>query len=268
MNKKIILAATITLLSSNNGYAYTQEVIYNSESDIPKRFYIGVGYGMICPWDSNMDITGLPSYLKDVVPTVINLFKSESQKESTELKVVPNELPYTKGLSHNLKVGYISNSFGRWEIEGMSSLQGINKTAGISHLGSLALMGNLYYDFLNTSKLDLFVGAGLGRAWHYNLIGIGKVVAPNSNWAAHGKAGVSFHLAENIDLVASYTAFTLLNKEAFNFENTVVTKVVDKAKKAMGQGEDAANAETKSETKPKPVTYKTHGPRIELHVKF
>src|SRR5690606_27861828 len=82
---------------------------------------------------------------------------------------------------------------------------------------STAIMGNVYYDFLNSSAFTPYVGVGVGAARLQVDIDVDGSAAGESlslketvnDWtlAAQARAGASFDVTPNIAITADYTYF-------------------------------------------------------------
>ena len=95
-------------------------------------------------------------------------------------------------------IGYQANDFLRMDVTGEWG-SNYNVAPGAT-LSTTAVMGNVYYDWKNSSPITPYVGAGLGYGW-VNRAGLGV----NDSGIALGlNAGVSMDMTTNLALDVGY----------------------------------------------------------------
>lgn len=116
------------------------------------------------------------------------------------------EFGFLKGMRGELEAGFRNNDINSLALNGVTTAGATGKSKAYS------VMGNVYHDFVNSSLVTPYIGAGIGGA---------RIVAENYNSAAvadslddkdtvfayQGIAGLGFKLSEDWTLQAEYRYF-------------------------------------------------------------
>lgn len=149
-------------------------------------FYIGGAAG--ANWSNDSDVTGAG------VPNGTSV-----DYDTGWAGLLNGGYAFTNGIRTELEVGYRGN-----DVDGVNGVQ-----AAAGDVSSWDLMGNVYYDFRNSSKFTPYVGAGIGGAW-VDFDGISTPVAGRTlsgddiGFAYQGIAGVSYAITDALGLFADY----------------------------------------------------------------
>lgn len=172
--------------------------------------YARVGGMYVMPTDSDIEI---PSGREDGNPVSYTAGYELDSGPGVTLAVgatlgeFRGELEFGRRRGEVARVRNSERGMNEEELDALFEEYGVGDGFGVDYkVNTLSVMGNLYWDVELDRGWSLYVGAGLGAAWHeVDVPGSGKI--KDTVFAYQFMAGPAYALSDNIDLYAGYRFF-------------------------------------------------------------
>ncbi|MET0155067.1 MAG: OmpA family protein [Rickettsiales bacterium] len=127
------------------------------------------------------------------------------------------------GPAANLSLGYGLKNGLRLELEAGYGFNQIDSMDGVAATGdaeAFSYMGNVYYDFYNSTAFTPYVGAGAGGMTllldDYVTPANGRISKKDTSFVAQGIAGITYDFSNYVDLYADYRYLASLKDFEYN----------------------------------------------------